>query len=177
MATQGTQDTRRRKTKQKHKSIYIGHHYPQTNTNNVNKTRALLQTTGDKDKPHIGCMTRYKSLVEHAYSSRVHESTNPNPFCGFVLLNHCFCVCVCVCGYFFLIIFFWPMHITFVCCYFWLTVRCFQTFLAFYTYDSYMYVVRAIICFDIVSSRVKNKSWNMDSSHFANKIIPLYCKV
>jgi len=31
--------TRRRKTKQKHKSICVGHHYSQTNTNqNVNKT-------------------------------------------------------------------------------------------------------------------------------------------
>jgi hypothetical protein len=29
---------RRRKTKQKHNTIYVGHHYPQTDTNNVNKT-------------------------------------------------------------------------------------------------------------------------------------------
>ena len=106
VATQGTQDTRRRKTKQKHKSIYVGHHYPQTNTNNVNKTRALLQTTGGKDKPHIGFMTRWESLMEHAYSSRLHEFTNPNPFCGFVLLNHCFCVCVCLCLFFYFLFFF-----------------------------------------------------------------------
>ena len=38
LATYGTQDTRRRQTKQKH--------YTQTNTNNVNETQALLQTTG-----------------------------------------------------------------------------------------------------------------------------------
>ena len=40
LATQGTQD--------EEKQIYVGHHYMymQTNTNNVNKTRALLQTTG-----------------------------------------------------------------------------------------------------------------------------------
>jgi hypothetical protein len=35
---------RRRKTKQKHNTICVGHHYAQTNTNNVNKL--LLQTTG-----------------------------------------------------------------------------------------------------------------------------------
>ena len=28
-------------------------HYTQTNTNNVNKTRALLQTTGVKDEPNV----------------------------------------------------------------------------------------------------------------------------
>ena len=105
-------------------------------------------------------------------STWVHQSA---PFLWIRIAQSSFSVCVCV---FIIIIFvFGPMHITFVCCYFWLTVRCFQTFLAFYAYDSYMYVVRAIICFDIVSSRVKNKSWNMDSSHFANKIIPLHCKV
>ena len=32
--------TRRRKTKQKHSTICVGHHYTRTNTNNVNKTRA-----------------------------------------------------------------------------------------------------------------------------------------
>ena len=45
--------TRQRKTKQKHNTIYVGHHYTQTNTNNVNKTSALLQTTCAKDKPNI----------------------------------------------------------------------------------------------------------------------------
>jgi hypothetical protein len=39
--------TRRRKTKQKHNTICVGHHYMQTNTNNVNKT------TGGKDEPNI----------------------------------------------------------------------------------------------------------------------------
>ena len=33
-----TNNTRRRKTKQKHNTIYVGHHYAQPNTNNVNKT-------------------------------------------------------------------------------------------------------------------------------------------
>jgi hypothetical protein len=39
LITLGTQDTRQRQTKQ--------------NTNNVNKTCALLQTTGSKDEPNI----------------------------------------------------------------------------------------------------------------------------
>ena len=38
-----------RKTKQKHNTICVGHYYAQTNTNNVNKTWALLQTTEGKD--------------------------------------------------------------------------------------------------------------------------------
>jgi len=35
-----------RKTNQKHNKICVGHHYTQTN---INKTGALLQTTGGKD--------------------------------------------------------------------------------------------------------------------------------
>jgi len=31
--------TRRRKTKQKHNTICVGHHYIQTNTNNINNWR------------------------------------------------------------------------------------------------------------------------------------------
>ena len=46
-------DRIRRQPKQKHNTTYVGHHYTQTNTNNVNKTRVLLQTTGVKDKPNI----------------------------------------------------------------------------------------------------------------------------
>ena len=38
---------RRRQTKQKHNTMCVGHHYMQANTNNVNKTCALLQTTED----------------------------------------------------------------------------------------------------------------------------------
>ena len=47
MATQGTQD------EEKHNTICVGHHYTQANTNNVNKTCALLQTTGGKDELKI----------------------------------------------------------------------------------------------------------------------------
>ena len=42
LATYGTQE---RKTKQKHNTICIGHHYAQANSYNVNKTWALPQTT------------------------------------------------------------------------------------------------------------------------------------
>ena len=44
LTTLGTQDTRRRQTKQKHNTLCVRHHYIQTNTNNVNKTWSLLQT-------------------------------------------------------------------------------------------------------------------------------------
>jgi hypothetical protein len=50
--------TRRRKTKQKYKAICIGHYYAETNTNNTNKTCALLQTTGGKDEPNIVFMRK-----------------------------------------------------------------------------------------------------------------------
>jgi hypothetical protein len=55
LPTMDTQDTRRRQTKQKtqHNTICVRDHYMQTNTNNVNKTWAHLQTTGGKDEPYI----------------------------------------------------------------------------------------------------------------------------
>ena len=53
LATFGTQDTRRRQTKQTHNTTCVGHQYTQINTNNVNKTWALIQTTGGKDETNI----------------------------------------------------------------------------------------------------------------------------
>ena len=52
LATQGTQDTRRRQTKQKtkHNMCWTPLCQKKTHTNNVNKTSALLQTTGGKYK-------------------------------------------------------------------------------------------------------------------------------
>ena len=38
------------------------HHYTQTNTNNVNKTCALLLTTGGKDEPNTVYMRKYTSM-------------------------------------------------------------------------------------------------------------------
>jgi len=38
--------------------ICVGHHYAQTNINNVNKTYALLQTIGGKDEPNIVFMRK-----------------------------------------------------------------------------------------------------------------------
>jgi hypothetical protein len=49
LATYDAQDEQ--KTKQN--TICIGHHYTQTNTNNINKALAILQTTSGKDKPNI----------------------------------------------------------------------------------------------------------------------------
>jgi hypothetical protein len=48
--------TRRRITKQINSALCVGHHYVQTNSKNVNKTRTQLQTTGNKDKPNIVLM-------------------------------------------------------------------------------------------------------------------------
>ena len=49
--TDNIEYTRRRQTKQKHNIICVGYHYPKTNK--VNKSWALLQTTGGKDKLNI----------------------------------------------------------------------------------------------------------------------------
>jgi hypothetical protein len=51
--------TGRRKRKQKHNTICVAHHYTQANINNVNKTWALLRTTGDKDRTSFLCGNRY----------------------------------------------------------------------------------------------------------------------
>ena len=53
LATLGTQNTRRRQTKQKTQHNMCWTPLSATNTNNVNKTRALLQTTGGKDESNI----------------------------------------------------------------------------------------------------------------------------
>ena len=52
LATQSTQDEDKKKQK-KHSTICVGHHYMQANTNYVDKTLALIQTTGGKDEPNI----------------------------------------------------------------------------------------------------------------------------
>jgi hypothetical protein len=46
---------RRNKTKQKHNTIYVGHHYAETNTINVNKTCALQQTPDKTGTKHNLC--------------------------------------------------------------------------------------------------------------------------
>ena len=51
--TGNTRHRTKTQTKQKHSTIYIGHHYTKTNTNNVNKAWNLLPTTGDKDEPNM----------------------------------------------------------------------------------------------------------------------------
>ena len=60
LATQVTQD-KEKKTKTKNpNAMCAGHHYPQANTNNVNKTCSLLQTFGGKDEPDIVSMRKYQ---------------------------------------------------------------------------------------------------------------------
>jgi hypothetical protein len=41
-----------------HTKICVEHHKMQKNTNNANKTRVLLQTTGGKDEPNIVSMRK-----------------------------------------------------------------------------------------------------------------------
>ena len=54
-----TRQRKKQKQKQeKPKTMCVGHYYLQANTNNVNKTWILLQTTGGKDEPNIVCMRK-----------------------------------------------------------------------------------------------------------------------
>ena len=61
-------NTRRRKTKQKHNTICIGHHYVQTNTNNVNKTSAL-SIINISNKPCLCRNTDYWLIVHSRINS------------------------------------------------------------------------------------------------------------
>ena len=45
--------TRRRRANKRHITICVGHHYSQTNINDINKIGALLQTTGGKGELNI----------------------------------------------------------------------------------------------------------------------------
>ena len=48
-----TQDEDKKKQNKKTHTICVGLHYAQTNTNNVDKTWAIVQTTVGKDKQNI----------------------------------------------------------------------------------------------------------------------------
>ena len=52
LATLAAQDENKQ-IKKKHNTICVGHHSTQANINKVNKTWALLQTTGGKDELDI----------------------------------------------------------------------------------------------------------------------------
>jgi hypothetical protein len=68
--------TRRRKTKQKHNTICVGHQYTQANINNVNKSCALLQTTGGKDEPNIVIMRKSLRTSQHGTQNvKTHNRT------------------------------------------------------------------------------------------------------
>ena len=41
-----------------HNTICVGHHYIQTNRNNINQTWVLVQATGGKDEPNIDHMRK-----------------------------------------------------------------------------------------------------------------------
>ena len=69
--------TRQRKTKQKRNIICVVHHSTQTNTNNVNKTCALLQTIRGKDEPNIGFMWKsYRTSQHGTQNVKTHNRTH-----------------------------------------------------------------------------------------------------
>jgi len=57
----------------KHKTICVGHHYLQTNTINVNKIWALLQTTGGKDELNLIFMQKSQWTPQHGtLNAKIH---------------------------------------------------------------------------------------------------------
>ena len=63
--------TRQRKTKQKHSTICVGHHYTQINTNNVNKTRAPPQTQTQAANATNAEVIKIKKEVEQAQDNLI----------------------------------------------------------------------------------------------------------
>jgi len=60
-----------------HNTICVGNHYAQTNTNNVNKTCTLLQTTGDKNDQKIVFMRRksQRTSQHRTRNAKTHNRT------------------------------------------------------------------------------------------------------
>ena len=77
MAASGTQDKEKRR--QKHNTICVGHHYSQTNTNNVNKTCVPLQITGGKDVPSIVLCGNRNVKTHNRTTQRTKKMSNTNP--------------------------------------------------------------------------------------------------
>ena len=68
--------TKRRKTKQRNHTIWVELHYTQINTNNLNMTRALPQTTRGKDEPNISFMQKSQRTSQHGTQNmKTHNRT------------------------------------------------------------------------------------------------------
>jgi hypothetical protein len=68
--------TRRIKTHQSQNLICVGHHSTQANTNKVNKTCVLLQTTGGKDESNINFMRKSYWISQHGTQNvKTHNRT------------------------------------------------------------------------------------------------------
>ena len=68
----------------KHNTIRAGHHYMQTNTENINNTWALLQSTGGQDEPNIvlHCViSSHPFLFYHIESTKI-RLVGPSPYEG-----------------------------------------------------------------------------------------------
>ena len=63
-------------------TICIGHHYAQANTNHINKTWVLLQTTVCEDEPKIKHIVVMQGILE-CFDSKI------IPFTGYEVFFHC----------------------------------------------------------------------------------------
>jgi len=78
-----------KKARQKHNTICVRHHYAQTNTNNVKKTWALIQTTRGNDEPNIMFMQKSWGTSQHGTPNvKTHNrKTQKSKNMSIILLN------------------------------------------------------------------------------------------
>jgi hypothetical protein len=74
------------KKEAKQTAIFAGHHYAQASTNNVNKTWALLQTTGGKDDTN-GSYQRNGGELRWSWTVSVSSLISDTHRCSFFILR------------------------------------------------------------------------------------------
>ena len=107
LATQRAQCSRRRQTEQRHNTICVGHRHMQTNINNVNEIRALLQTARGKNEQNIVFIWKSKRTYQNGpQNTKTHNRTvhKVKRFARIPLENRCEVRCLRRCRQFLLLI-------------------------------------------------------------------------
>ena len=85
LATLGTQDQETQN--KKNSTIFVGHHYVQTNTNNVNKTCALLQTNTNNVNKTCALLQTNTNNVNKTCALLQTNTNNVNKTCALLQTN------------------------------------------------------------------------------------------
>jgi hypothetical protein len=105
LAAQRAQCSRRRQTEQRHNTICVGHRHMQTNINNVNEIKALLQTARGKNEQNIVFIWKSKRTYQHGpQNTKTHNRTvhKVNRCARITLENRCEVRCLRRCRQFLL---------------------------------------------------------------------------